>query len=194
MTPAIDDAVAALAGGDLAVYPTETSYGLGAAALDPDAIERVFRAKGRSRDKPISMAVQDIATAETHTELSAREREFMEAFLPGPVTVVVRRNQRVPDSLTAGRGRVGIRIPDDPIALELLERIAPITATSANVSGNASATRPGELDPEIREAAAVVIDDGPREGGGSTVVDVAHERIHRRGHQAEAVEAWLADR
>lgn len=116
----------------------------------------------------------------------------MREFLPGPVTVVVDRWETLPDVLTAGRSKIGIRIPDHLVAMALLETTPPLTATSANVSGNPSATNLDELD-AITEAAAVVLDGGETGGTGSTVVDVEAGTVHRRGADADAVEAWLEE-
>lgn len=193
-TDAIDAAAEAIDRGELVVYPTETVYGLAADALDADAVERVFAAKDRDREKPVSMAVPDVATAAKHTNLTDRERAFMREFLPGPVTVVVERGPEVPDVLTAGRDRVGLRIPDHKVALDLVAETAPITATSANISGTGSVRDVAQLNPQIREQVAVVIDDGETPGGGSTVVDVERGEIHRRGALAEEIESWLAAR
>jgi L-threonylcarbamoyladenylate synthase len=190
----LDAATRAIEDGGLVVYPTETVYGLGADALDPVAIEQVFTAKGRSRDDPLSMGVPSVGAALVHTAASDVARACMEAFLPGPVTVICERGPTVPDVLTGGRDRVGIRIPDHDIALDLLGRAGAITATSANCSGAGSVTRPDDLDPSIREAAAVVLDGGETPGAESTVVDPERGEIHRRGAMADAVEAWLAER
>ena len=189
--PDLTDAVAALRRGDLVVYPTETVYGLGADALDSEAIERVFEAKGRPFEKPLSMALPEVAAAADYTRMTDRERRFCERFLPGPVTVLLDRTDRVPDGLVAGRERVGIRVPDHDIARSLARRTGPITATSANRSGEASARRVAEVDPEIRDRATVV-DGGETPGTESTVVDVSAGRIVRRGALAEGIEAWLA--
>ncbi|MFC6905314.1 L-threonylcarbamoyladenylate synthase [Halalkalicoccus tibetensis] len=188
----IERAVRAIREGELVVYPTETVYGLGADALDPAAVERVFEAKGRDRSKPLSMAVPDVEIADEYTELTERERAFMREFLPGPVTVVVEAGPETPEELTAGRSRVGIRIPDHELALALLGEVSPITATSANVSGNPSVRRAAELDPAIREAAARVLEgDSGTEETESTVVDVERGEIHRRGALAGRIEDWL---
>jgi L-threonylcarbamoyladenylate synthase len=186
------EAVAALRRGDLVVYPTETIYGLGADALDPEAIERVFEAKGRPRDKPLSMALPDAAVAADYARVSARERAFCDRFLPGPVTVLLERTDRVPDALVAGRNRVGIRVPDHDLARDLARRVGPITATSANRSGAPSARRVEEIDASIRDA-AVVLDGGETPGTESTVVNVAADEIVRRGALADDIEAWLAE-
>src|SRR6056297_358379 len=187
-----DRAAEAIDAGELVVYPTETVYGLGAAALEPDAVERVFEVKGRDRSKPLSFAVPSVPSALQYVRATERERRFMATFLPGPVTVLCQRRESVPETLTAGHDRVGVRVPDHPLALRLCERAGtPITATSANVSGRPSVRELADLDPEIREAAAVVLDGGETDGTESTVVDVSSETIHRRGAQADEIETWL---
>ena len=193
MTDGLTDAVAALRRGDLVVYPTETVYGLAADATDSKAVERAFEAKGRSREKPVSMALPDVGAAADYVRLSDRERAFCERFLPGPVTVLLERTDRVPDVLVAGRDRVGIRVPDHELARDLARRVGPITATSANRSGEPSARRVEEIAPEVRER-AVVIDRDETPGAESTVVDVSMDEIVRRGANAEEIEAWLAER
>jgi len=187
----LDRAADAIARGDVVVYPTETVYGLGADALDAAAVERVFVAKGRDRERPLSMALPTVEAALSYTDPGERAIAFMRSFLPGPVTVVAERGPRVPDALTAGRERVGVRVPDHDLALALLERVAPVTATSANVSGEPSARRATDLADAIREAAAVVVDDGQTPGGASTVVDVERAAVIREGTDADAVRAWL---
>ena len=188
----IDAAVEAIRAGNLVVYPTETVYGLAADATDPDAVERVFEAKGRDRNQPVSLAVPNVDSALEYTAPTEREEQFMREFLPGPVTVVVERRASVPDALTGGRPRVGVRVPDHLVALALLEAVAPLTATSANRSGNPSATSVDDVD-AIAEEAAVVLDGGETGGTGSTVVDIEAGTIHRRGADADAVQAWLDD-
>lgn len=193
MDAALDTAADALRDGELVVYPTETVYGLGADALDPRAVERVFAAKERPRDRPVSLAVPSVDAALAYVRPDDRTRACMDAFLPGPVTVVAPKAADVPDVLTAGRDRVGVRVPDHEVALALLGRVAPLTATSANVSGGPPVREAAELVPSLRAAVAVVLDGGRTPGGGSTVVDPERGVIHRRGRQAGAVEAWLAE-
>jgi L-threonylcarbamoyladenylate synthase len=187
----VERAATAIRDGDLVVYPTETVYGLGADALSEAAVERVFTAKRRSRDEPISLAVPDVDAALEYVKVTDREERFMREFLPGPVTVLCEKTEEVPDALTAGRERVGVRVPDHGVALAFLREVAPVTATSANVSGRPSATRAEDLDSEIRDAATVVLDGGETGGTGSTVANVEIGKIHRRGPNADAVAAWL---
>jgi L-threonylcarbamoyladenylate synthase len=189
----VRDAVAAVERGEAVVYPTETVYGLGADALDAEAVEGVFELKGRSRDKPLSFGVADVDTALEYTRPTETEEAFMREFLPGPVTVVVERRETVPDVLVSGKKRVGIRIPDHETALELLRETGPLTATSANVSGSPSVLRLSDLDDRIREGAGAVVDGGETPGTESTVVDPDSGTVHRRGANADAIEAWLAE-
>jgi hypothetical protein len=104
-------AAAAVADGELVVYPTETVYGLGGDALDPDAVERVFDLKGRDRSNPLSLGVASVDDALRYTRPTELAVAFARAFLPGPVTVVVERDDRVPDALTAGRDRCREELP-----------------------------------------------------------------------------------
>ncbi|AXG08649.1 L-threonylcarbamoyladenylate synthase [Haloplanus rubicundus] len=187
----ITDAAAAVRRGEAVVYPTETVYGLGADATDPDAVERVFDLKGRPRENPLSLGVSSVDAALDYTRPTEREERFMRRFLPGPVTVVVERRPSLPDVLTAGRERVGVRVPDHETALALLERAPPLTATSANRSGAPSVTRVADLDDRIREGVAVVVDGGETPGTESTVVDPGEGVVHRRGAMADEIEAWL---
>ncbi|XVH30231.1 L-threonylcarbamoyladenylate synthase [Haloferacaceae archaeon DSL9] len=193
MREAIANAADAVARGEAVVYPTETVYGLGADATDSAAVERVFELKRRDRDKPLSFAVPTVEAALAYSEPTARERRFMREFLPGPVTVVVERTDALADELTAGRDRVGVRIPDHDVALQLLEAIepTPLTATSANRSGEPSVRRIADLPAAIRDGVGAVVDDGEAPGTESTVVDPGSGVIHRRGARADEIEAWL---
>lgn len=189
----LDRAVQAIEAGEAVVYPTETVYGLGADATDARAVERVFSLKRRDREKPLSVAVPSVDAVGQVAHPSEKTRAFMEAFLPGPVTVICQRRADLPDILTAGRERVGIRIPELDLALSLLEQTPPLTATSANLSGGPNARHPDELDDAIRNGVGAVIDGGRTPGTPSTVVDVEANELYRRGQFANAVEAWLED-
>ncbi|NHN43587.1 threonylcarbamoyl-AMP synthase [Halorubellus sp. JP-L1] len=185
-------AAQAIRDGDLVVYPTETVYGLGADALNPDAVERAFAAKGRDRSKPLSMGVPSVAAAREHVAATEREVAFMRAFLPGPVTVLCDREPHVPDVLVAGGDRVGVRVPEHDLALDLFAAAGtPVTATSANRSGHPSVRHPDDLDSEFEASVAAVLDGGRTDGTESTVVDPATGEIVREGALAGAIEAWL---
>lgn len=192
--PDLTAAVAAIRRGDLVVYPTETVYGLAADALDPEAVERVYAAKRRPRENPVSLAVPEVDAVAEYAEPSETEWAFCRRFLPGPVTVLLERTDRVPDVLVAGRDRVGVRVPDHDLARDLARRAGPITATSANRSGRPSATSVADLDGAVRDAVAVVLDGGETPGTESTVVDISRGEIVRAGSLAAEIESWLDER
>jgi L-threonylcarbamoyladenylate synthase len=128
--------------GKLVAFPTETVYGLGADALNPAAVKRIFEAKGRPSDNPL---IAHIASLEELTQLvrevSPLAKLLMERFWPGPLTLVMDKDRDLPDDLTAGLDTVAVRMPEDPIALDLILRVGrPIVAPSANRSGRPSAT------------------------------------------------------
>jgi len=184
----IDRAVQVLRRDGLVVYPTETVYGLGADALSEDAVMRVYEAKNRPVGKPISVAVSDMEMLETIAVVDDLAREFIERFLPGPVTVILPARSCLPRILTGGTGLIGIRWPDNEIAIEIIARLdAPITSTSANISDDVAPTRPDE----VSVPHDYLIDGGKLPGTPSTVVDLSARRILRRGAEWEAVEEFL---
>lgn len=138
----IQTAADLLIDGKLVAFPTETVYGLGADALNPAAVKRIFEAKGRPSDNPL---IAHIASLEQLTQLvievSPLAKLFMERFWPGPLTLVMDKDRDLPDDLTAGLDTIAVRMPEDPIALDLIRRVGrPIVAPSANRSGRPSAT------------------------------------------------------
>ncbi len=185
------DATTAIEQGELVIYPTETVYGLGGDALSSSTVERVFEAKGRAQSEAMSMALAELEDIDRYADPSATAMAFMRTFLPGPVTPLVPKKDKIPDILTAGRDTVGIRIPNHETALNLLSRTGPITSTSANISGNASASQISELD-DIIEATSVVLDGGRcTVGVGSTVVNTQTWELVRAGAHAEKVNRWI---
>lgn len=189
----VQRAADAIRAGEAVVYPTETVYGLGADASDAAAVERVFEIKGRSRDKPLSVAFPSVDAALAVVEPTDRAARFARAFLPGPVTVIL-GGSPFPEVLTAGSDRVGVRVPTDETARELARRAGPITATSANRSGTGSVRRVEALADEVLDAVGAVVDRGETPGGqGSTVVDPARGEIHRFGPEGDAIRTWLEE-
>ena len=172
--------------GGLVAFPTESFYGLGADALDPAAIARVFEVKGRPDDKPLLVLVDGIDMV---TELAAAipdgARALMARHWPGPLTVVLQASARVPAGLTGGTGTVGVRLPGHAVARALVAAAArPITAPSANPSAAApprtAAVARGYFDGQVE----LILDGGTTAGGaGSTVADctVWPPRILRQG-------------
>lgn len=131
------EAVEILREGGIIVFPTDTAYGLGVNALDENALEKLFELKGRPEQKPLHMVVWGVPMAEEYVHLDERAHKLVDAFLPGPLTLVLKHKENVPPTLVSGGGTVGVRIPDMPIALSICyEAGLPFTATSANKSGN----------------------------------------------------------
>jgi len=190
----VERAARALREGRLVVFPTETVYGLGADALDPQAVARIFAAKGRPADNPLIVHVADTAAARRLAASwpEAAER-LAEAFWPGPLTLVVPKGAHVPDITTGGLDSVALRVPAHPVAHALLAAAGvPVAAPSANVSGRPSPTRVEDARADLGDAVAVYVDGGPTDVGlESTVVDVrGPPRILRPGGvPREAVEA-----
>lgn len=144
-TQIIDDlniAAQALREGKVVAFPTETVYGLGADATNPEAVRRLFEAKGRPGDNPLIVHLGSKSQLlQAALDLPEDAYRLLDAFSPGPITVVVRKQPQICDSVTAGLDTVGIRIPSDPQAAELLRLVnRPIAAPSANLSGRPSCT------------------------------------------------------
>jgi len=172
--------------GGLVIFPTETVYGLAANALDPRAVKKVFEAKQRPLTAALPIQVGDrSALAEVADELSDVALRLCERYMPGPITLIVRRNVGLPDVVTAGAGTVGVRIPDNRVALALLREVGgPIVATSANVSGRSDPISADQAIGQIGGHVDVVLDAGPtRHGVASTVVDTTMDppRVLRIG-------------
>ena len=174
----------------IVIYPTETVYGIGASIFSSEALERIFEIKKREKDKPISVAVSDFVMMDELVYMGEMEKKFIKKFLPGPVTIILQKKEKVPDILTSGSEFVGIRFPDHRTTIRLIELAGvPITSTSANFSGE---TPPRKVD-EIRIRADYVIDGGECTGEPSTVVDLVNKRILRKGAKFNEVKASLEE-
>ena len=173
-TTALDRAAEILRAGGLVAMPTETVYGLGANALDKDAVERIFHAKQRPSWDPV---IVHVATQETINqivaEISATADRLMKVFWPGPLTLLLPRTSAVPDIVTAGRRLVGVRMPAHPVALELIRRAGvPVAAPSANRFAHISPTTAGHVLQDLEGRIDAVLDAGPTTRGlESTVID-----------------------
>ena len=174
----------------IVIYPTETVYGIGANIFSNIALEKVFAIKKRDKDKPVSVAVSDLKMMGDLVYIGKKERHFIEKFLPGPVTVVLKKRDLVPGVLTSGSELVGIRFPAHETTINLIQLAGvPITSTSANFSGEA----PPRRADEIRVGADYIIDGGECKGEPSTVVDLVNRKIIRIGANFEDVLAALED-
>jgi L-threonylcarbamoyladenylate synthase len=178
----ISSAANLIIGGGVVVYPTETVYGLGANALDEQAIRRVFRIKRRPLSMPIFLAVSSLEMLESVAEVGRDDLELLEQIFPGPISVLLPRKIIVPDILTAGSPLVGIRFPDHEIALRIIDQAGPITSTSANRTGSPPPASFAAVSREISEMVGMVVDGGKsRYAEPSTLLDLTKREIIRRG-------------
>jgi len=167
-------AVELLERGELVAFPTETVYGLGARADDDDALARVFTAKGRPADNPLIVHVASVDELDrVAAEITPLARMLLSHFAPGPLTLVLRARPDLPRTLTGGLDSVAVRIPDHPVALELIRALdRPLAAPSANRSSRPSPTTAAHVLADLDGAIAAVLDGGPTLVGlESTVVD-----------------------
>ena len=196
MTRDFGRAVELLRAGELVAFPTETVYGLGADATNPAAVARIFAAKGRPADHPliVHLAGHD-AVDRWAEEVPAVAWELMEAFWPGPLTLILKKQAWVPSTVTGGQDTVGLRVPGHPVALELLRRFAAdgepggIAAPSANRFGHISPTTAAHVGEELGDRVALILDGGPCTVGiESTIVDCSRGGpvILRPGHISAA--------
>jgi len=199
-------AVDVLRAGGLVAFPTETVYGLGADASATDAVRRLFAVKGRPADHPVIVHLGEIAQLdEWARDVPDAARALSRACWPGPLTVVVPRAPHVPDAVTGGLDTVGLRVPDQPLALALLREFGGgVAAPSANRFGRVSPTTAADVFADLGDDVDVILDGGPcRVGVESTIVDcsraqpailrlggVPHERVEEiLGRQVERLDA-----
>ena len=170
------EAAAVLRSGGLVAFPTETVYGLGGNALDEDAARKIYAAKGRPSDNPLIAHISCAADlAPLVKEIPMAGRKLMEAFWPGPLTMIFPKSGRVPYGTTGGLDTVAVRMPDDPVAGRLIALAGvPVAAPSANTSGRPSPTTADHVWQDMNGRIDMIIDGGPVGiGVESTIVDVS---------------------
>jgi L-threonylcarbamoyladenylate synthase len=173
-------AAAILRSGGLVAFPTETVYGLGANALDPRAVARIFAAKERPEFDPLIVHVASVAELDALvSRVDPLARRLADCFWPGPLTLLLPKRTVVSDLVTSGLPLVGVRVPAHPLALELLHKSqCPIAAPSANLFGRVSPTTAAHVADQLRDRVDCILDGGPcRVGVESTVVEAAGGRI-----------------
>ncbi len=177
---AIAEAGRIIASGGLVAFPTETVYGLGAHALDPMAVARIFEVKQRPRFDPLIVHVADVGMAESLWQfIPAIARQLIQAFWPGPLTLVLPKRAHVPDIVTAGLPTVAVRMPGHPVALALIRAASvPIAAPSANPFGYLSPTRAEHVVAMLGDRVDLILDGGPCPYGvESTVILIEGDRV-----------------
>jgi len=188
---AISAAVTAVRSGKVICFPTGSLYGLGADAWNPGAVKRVFEIKKRPVNRPILVLIDSL---ERLDQLVSRvppvARDLIDRFWPGKLTLVFQARPTVPELLTAGTGKIGVRLPAHPVPRALVSALkGPLTGTSANISGQPGCHRCKDIPDSIRFSVSMLLDSGALSGGaGSTIVDISRNRpiVLREGSVASA--------
>ena len=164
--------------GGVIAYPTDTTYGIGCDIFNKRGVKKIYQIKQRDARKPFSFICADLSDVANYAHVSNFAFKIMKRHLPGPYTFVLEATRIVPDSVSTKQKTVGIRIPDDQIALEIVRELGhpPIT-TSANLSGEAPLHDPSEIDVSMGQMLDIVIDGGIRFGDPSTVISLIDDRV-----------------
>lgn len=166
--------------GGIVIFPTETVYGIGTNGLDEEAVKKLYEVKDRPLNKPISLLVSNFDMInQVAKDITEMEYKIMKNFFPGPLTIILNKKSCVPDILTAKGNTVGIRMPDNEIALKLIELSGvPIATPSANISGKPSGIDIEDIKKDFEGKVDLFIDSGKSKiGNGSTIVKVEDNEI-----------------
>ncbi len=174
----IKEAAALLNAGEVIGIPTETVYGLGANALDILAVRRIFEIKGRPMDNPLIVHIGKREDVFKYAHVTARDEDIMDAFWPGPLTLVLKKKDVIPAEITAGLDTVAIRMPENPTARAIINEAGlAVAAPSANISGKPSPTRAEHVKADLDGKIALIVDGGAAEVGlESTVLDLSSDK------------------
>lgn len=183
-------------GGGVVAIPTETVYGLAADPFNADAVRRVFAIKGRGAEKALPLIAADLEQVAQAAVLSPVARRLAEKFWPGPLTLILERTDGLPEVLTGGAAGIAIRITSHDVARALCTACKrPLTATSANRSGQPPSSRPDEVAAALGDDVDALLDDGVTPGGAvSTIVDLTGDRpalIRPGAIDWETITGWL---
>jgi L-threonylcarbamoyladenylate synthase len=180
-------AVKALKEGELIIYPTDTLYALGADIYNEAAVKKVFDIKRRPYSIPLPVAVSSIQAIETIACMNETAQRISQKFLPGNLTMILKKKPSVPHIVTGGFNTIAIRIPNHPIALKLLTLYGPLTVTSANIHQKKTQGVIKDILKQLETSIPVCLHDGRKEGTASTIVDLSMKkpRIVREGSISE---------
>jgi tRNA threonylcarbamoyl adenosine modification protein (Sua5/YciO/YrdC/YwlC family) len=174
----IQRVVEALQQGGVVAYPTDTIYGIGCDIFNRKGVKKIYQIKHRDPRKPFSFICADLSEVANYAQVSNFAFKIMRRHLPGPYTFVLEASRIVPDLLTTKQKTVGIRIPDNPIALEIVRALGhPLVTTSANLSGDDTFQDPLDIDKALGKMLDLVIDGGVLPGEPSTVISLVNDRI-----------------
>ena len=176
-----------VASGGIAVFPTDTVYGIGCDATNADAVDKIYKIKNRPGNKPLQIIVSDIEMLLRYAELTEEQEIFLKKYIPGPFTFVLKQKAYLPASPTLGK--IAVRLPELPFVRMIAEYLGnPIAATSANISGYPAPYSFSDITDRIRGSSDVCVDGGKtRYKEASTVVDLVSKKILRKGAGYERI-------
>ncbi len=184
--------------GKLAIIPTDTTYGIICDATNIEAVKKVFVTKKRSSNKPLIILVSDINMLKEYTkDINSLETEIIEKYMPGPLSILLPKNNNIDDLVTASSPLVGIRIPNNQDLITLITKInKPIIATSANISGDDVITNANEINNELLKNIDYVDDGGTITSVASTIIKIENDKIKflREGKLAETIKKDFKDK
>ncbi len=175
----IDKIVKEIKQGNLVIIPTDTVYGISVDMTNEKAIKKVYEAKNRDKSKPLILLVSSVDMLRKYTEkLNQLEEEIIKKYLPGKLTLLLHKNNKVSDEITSGSNLVGIRIPDNKELIKIIDKIGnPIISTSANISGKTTITNPKEIEKEMLKHISYVEDAGTINNEPSSIIKIENEKI-----------------
>lgn len=175
----INKIVSELKKGNLVIIPTDTVYGISTDIENTKAIEKVYQAKNRDKNKPLLLLVNNEEMLKKYTKkLTNLEKEIIKKYLPGKLTILLLKNDKVPDNITAGSNLVGIRIPDNNDLIQIINKLGhPIISTSANISGQNTITNPQKIDQNLLKYISYIENIGTVNSEPSSIIKIENNQI-----------------
>ena len=172
----LTNVVSALKNGEVIVYPTDTLYGLGADIFNKTAVKNIFLIKKRSFNQPLSIAISNINDLKDVAFVDDRIVRIAKRFLPGKLTLILKKKKVISDILTAGSDRIAVRIPNNNIALQILSAFGPLTCTSANIHGIPTPYKINDIRIQFKDKINIYLDAGELKSKPSTIIDISNEK------------------
>jgi len=164
--------------GGVIAYPTDTIYGIGCDIFNRKGVKKIYQIKQWDPRKPFSFICSDLSEVANYAQVSNAAFKIMKRYLPGPYTFVLEASRVVPDLLTTKQKTVGVRIPDNPIALQIVRELGhPLVTTSANISGEDNFSDPVDIQQKLGNMLDLVVDGGSLSGDPSTVISLVNDQV-----------------
>lgn len=170
-----------LKNGGIGIFPTETVYGIGADCFNEMAVKKIYEVKNRPKTKALSVLISNLSMLnQIAKNISKEEMKVMEKFFPGPLTLILEKNENVPEIVTAGKDTIGVRMPENEIALKLIEEVGrPLATPSANISNKPSGTEYNQIIDDFKDNINFFIDSGKSKIGlSSTIVKIENKKVN----------------